>query len=370
MDRMERIATRSLKPGMTVDSPIMDAYGRSLVEPGTILTSFIINGLLKKGITIVYIRKVQNKQPKAQSVLDPAKQHRIDMDRSIERLRRDDPSKIEFSDNVRKRILDGIQFIYKNPNPRELASATDSLASELLNAMAGMSSVLVDINALKVSDEYTFKHSVDVAAMSMVIGKKLGLKERELHELASSGLLHDLGKIHIPDEILNKPGRLSEEEYDIIKNHSLYGYNMIKDNPDVPFSTSQGVLQHHEKLCGGGYPYGISGDSIKLYGRILSVADIYDALVTVRPYKSGKSPREAIEIIMSMTDALDIDIINALLNSMLLYPVDSIVELSNGEHARVLSQGEHHVLRPTVLGLESGNVYELDTIECSSLIIL
>lgn len=373
MKEMTRIATRSLKPGMTVENPIMDQYGRILVESGTILTSFIIQSLLHKGIAIVYIRKPQipGRSP-AKNIWQPTRteSNYIRTERTIERLRKADPDKVRFSDTVRQRVLDGIQFIYKSPNPQELASATNSIANDLLEAVEAHESVFIDMNELKISDEYTFKHSVDVATISMVIGRKLGLRSRQLHELATGGLLHDLGKIKVPDHILNKPARLTAEEFEVMKKHPEFGFEMIRDNADIPAAARLAVLQHHEKLDGSGYPFGIKAERILLCSRIIAVADIYDALVTARPYKEGKSPREAIEILMCMSSELDLDILNAFFNSMLLYPLDTVVELSNGEQARVVAQSPYYIFRPTVVGLKTGNVYTLDEAEFASIVIL
>ena len=249
--------------------------------------------------------------------------------------------------------------------------ATNNVSSELMKALEENDALAVDVGALKVSDEYTFKHSVDVASMGMIIAKNRGLSPKEVQQIGVSGLLHDLGKSRIPNEILNKPGRLTEEEFEVMKTHPVLGYNMIKDKPELSTATKLGVLQHHEKMNGNGYPLKLQGDQITPFARILSVADIYDALVTERPYKDAFSPRDAVEMIMSMTMELDITAMKSFLESMILYPVDSIVELSNGEQARVVKNIPHYILRPVVVGLTSGNVYNLgEDINCANIIIL
>ena len=131
------------------------------------------------------------------------------------------------------------------------------------------------------------------------------------------------------------------------------------------------VLQHHEKMNGTGYPFGCSSDKIVPYAKILSVSDVYDALVTERPYKKSFSQRTAVEMIMSMTAELDITAMRCFMESVILYPVDSTVSLSNGEDARVVENKPHSVLRPTVVGLKSGIVYDLsDDLSCASIVIL
>lgn len=131
-----------------------------------------------------------------------------------------------------------------------------------------------------------------------------------------------------------------------------------------------GVLQHHEKLNGRGYPMGVSAEKISPYAKILSIADIYDALVTERPYKKGFSQQDAIEMIMAMTDELDITFMRNFLGIVILYPVNSVVTLSNGEKAKVLKNNPQYPLRPKVIGLHTGKIYDLsEDIKCASLII-
>lgn len=131
-----------------------------------------------------------------------------------------------------------------------------------------------------------------------------------------------------------------------------------------------GVLQHHEKLNGKGYPMGVAVNKIHPYAKILAIADIYDALVTERPYKKAFSQQDAIEMIMAMTDELDIIFMRNFLGIVILYPVNSIVTLSNGEKAKVLKNNPQYPLRPKVIGLRTGKVYDLsEDIKCASLII-
>ena len=179
-----------------------------------------------------------------------------------------------------------------------------------------------------------------------------------------------MGKSKIPLEILNKPARLNDDEFAVMKQHSVLGYRILNEKNEFPANISLSVLQHHEKMNGKGYPLGVSSDKITPYAKILSVADVYDALVTERPYKKSFSQRTAVEMIMSMTDELDITAMRSFLRSIILYPVDSTVQLSNGEEARVVKNNPNAVLRPTVVGLTSGKVYNLaDDIECANIII-
>ena len=155
-----------------------------------------------------------------------------------------------------------------------------------------------------------------------------------------------------------------------MKQHSVLGYRILQENPDIKESIKMAVLQHHEKITAKGYPMGVSADKICPFAKIISVADIYDALVTERPYKHGFSPRDAVEMIMAMTAELDLSSLKGFLGSVILYPVGSTVELSNGERARVVENFEEAILRPKVVGLKTGKVYDLATdLSCASIII-
>ncbi len=365
MIKRKFMRTRQLVPGMRIDQTVVDRMGRNLIVKGAELDDYIIDSLIKLGIMTVYIQDGEYDEDDPDKVLTPIAQ------KQVERLRTADRSKVTLSDSVRKRVSEGIQYIYNNADSSKIVSATNNIAGELMSVISQNNAVAIDINALKTSDEYTFKHSVDVATISMVLAKQQGLSRKDIYEIGVSGLLHDVGKTKIPNEILNKPGRLDDEEFAIMKQHSVYGYQMIKDRPEFNNGICLGVLQHHEKINGKGYPLGFDANKICPYAKILTVADIYDALVTERPYKSAFTQKDAIEMIMSMTDELDLNAMKSFLESMILYPVDSLVTLSNGERARVVKNNPNYILRPTVVSVESGKVYDLgNDISCASIIIV
>ena len=333
--------TRQLKPGMKLDQTILDRTGRNLVMRGSILDDYVIDSLLRMGIMNVYIQEGEPEPDNIEQMITPeAKKH-------IERLHKDDPAKVKLSDTA------------------------DSIASNLMDAINANNAIAIDISTLKTSDEYTFKHSVDVATMAMIIGKQQCLPDKQIYELGVSGLLHDIGKTKVPASILNKPARLTDEEFAVMKQHSVFGYHMLQERNEFNNDICMAVLQHHEKINGNGYPLGFDAPRITPYARILAVADIYDALVTERPYKKAFSQKDAIELIMSMTEELDIKAMKSFLESIILYPVDSIVELSNGEKAKVVSNNNSYILRPTVVGITSGRVYNLgEDMDCANIVII
>lgn len=355
--------TRSLQEGMKIDQAIVDRRGRILIARGALMDEYLIDSLLKLGINGVYIREGEE---------DPDEENISLLAKSvIEKTRVEDRAKVKLTESVKKRVAEGIQYLYNNTETQDFADATDKITGELMRAISDNEAIAVDISTLKISDEYTFKHSVDVATMAMIVAKQHGLNEREVYEIGIAGLLHDLGKSKIPNEVLNKPGRLSEEEFEIMKQHSVYGYEILKEKEGYSPAILLGVLQHHEKMNGRGYPLGVSSDKMHLFAKILSVVDIYDALVTERSYKKAFSQRDAVEMIMSMTQELDLDVMRSFLESMILYPVDTIVQLSNGEKAKVVQNNPGYILRPKVVGIDSGKIYDLGRdMRCNNIIIM
>lgn len=364
MIKRKFIRTRSLQSGMKIDQAIVDRTGRTLIARGALLDDFMIESLLNRGVTGVYTVEGEEDEPGEREKI-PEKTLE-----TIEKLKVDDPAKVKLTESVKKRVAEGISYLFNNTKSEDFVDATNSIAGDLMKAITDNDSIAVDVSALKVSDEYTFKHSVDVATMAMIIGKQHGLPEKDVYELGIAGLLHDIGKTKIPNEVLNKAGKLTDEEFSLMKQHALFGYKILKDKGAISDGVLMGVLQHHEKLNGRGYPLGVPEEKINDYAKIISTADIYDALVTERPYKKAFSPRDAVEMIMAMTDELDIHVMQSFLDSVILYPVGSTVQLSNGEKARVVENNRNCILRPKVVGLKTGKVYNLaEDLECASIII-
>ena len=367
MSRRYFVRTSSLKEGMKVDQSIIDKTRRVLIARGTILDTYLIDALKRLGINGVYVREGEDIELETPADHVPVSE---ETQKKIEKLTVADRSRVTLTESVKKRVQEGISYLYSNTSANDFADASKSIATELLKAIDDNDALAVDIGMLKVSDEYTFKHSVDVATMAMVVAKKMGFSEEEVYDIGVAGLLHDLGKSKVPVEILNKPGKLTDEEFEVMKKHSLYSYDILKDNKGIKDIVKLAVLQHHEKINGQGYPMGLMADQISKFAKILTVVDIYDALVTERPYKEAFTQRDAVEMLMAMTYELDMDALKGFLGSVILYPVNCIVQLSNGESARVVENYTDYILRPKVVGLQSGRVYDLAyDLNCANIII-
>lgn len=355
MIRRRYISIRLVQPGMIIDQSITDATGRVLVARKTKLDNYLIHALKKIGITAIYIAEGKAEP----SDYADGKQISPEALEKIEKYKKKDPEKINLSESVKERVSEGMMYLFNNPLTDGFTDTAKNIAGELMDAINKNDALAVDVDSLKISDEYTFKHSVDVASMAMIIAKTQGFPDADIREIGIAGLLHDLGKSKISNDILNKPGKLTEEEFAIMKKHPVYGYQLLKDKPGMTEPILMGVLQHHEKIGGKGYPMGFTGDRVNYFARILSVADIYDALVTERPYKSGFSPRDALEMILAMTIDLDTSVIKAFMNCVILYPVGTIAKLSNGEDVKIIENVVGYPMRPKVVGLQSGKLYDL-----------
>lgn len=334
---------------MRIEQPIHDKLGRTMIEKGTYLDDYQISYIKNHHIHGIYVTAVV-----------PGKVKQSEKSRQkVKTLRKPDPPKLAISDNTRKELADSIRTIFADTKAEPFDENVSNIVDRLEQAIRKNDAVAIDINQLRVSDTYTYRHSVDVGALVLMIGREFGLKGRELHQLGIAGLLHDIGKSKIPPEILNKPGKLTDEEFGIIKKHSQYGFEILQERGCYSPQILEGVLHHHEKLNGRGYPDGLKDEEIGLFSRIITVADIFDALVSERPYKKPLGGREAVEMLLAMGDEIDGGVVHAFLNSVILYPVDSLVKLSNGEVGRVVENYRGYPMRPKVVGAMSGSVCNL-----------
>lgn len=228
-----------------------------------------------------------------------------------------------------------------------------SLVSHISQSVERNPSVLISLTRMRTADEYTYMHSVAVCALMAALARTLGLNEAEQREAATAGLLHDVGKMAIPIEILNKPGRLTDDEFRLIMTHPDAGYVMLMRGGLVPNVALDVCLHHHEKFDGSGYPHGLQGDGISLQARMGALCDVYDAVTSDRPYKKGWNPAEAIHRMAQWTGHFDPMLLRAFVRTVGLYPVGSLVLLQGGELAVVTEQHPHELLLPKVRLLEA-----------------
>ncbi|MBF0275186.1 MAG: HD-GYP domain-containing protein [Nitrospinae bacterium] len=195
--------------------------------------------------------------------------------------------------------------LMENPRSGEALAETKNLVSDMVATIIEHPTSFHGLMKLETYDYYTYLHSVNVCTLSVGLGMILGLNKKELEVLAIGALMHDVGKSVVPSELINKPGKLTDEEFNLIKKHVDLGYQALKYNLDIPKESFYSLMQHHEKMDGSGYPKRLSGNQIHLYGRILSIVDIYDALTTERSYKKAFRPFDAVTILKKNPEAFD-----------------------------------------------------------------
>lgn len=229
-------------------------------------------------------------------------------------------------------------------------AATRAVVDDIVTAIMNDESVFLTLTGIRDIDNYTFLHCIDVCIYSVITGKHLNLTDAELKELAMGAILHDIGKCKIPLDILNKPSKLSDDEFFVMRNHTILGMEIIDQTPDMTKRISNIVCQHHEKWDGTGYPIGLKSYDINKFSRIVAIADVYDALTANRVYRKRYMPHEAAEYLMAQADfQFDPDILRVFMENITVYPEGVIVMLNSGEIARVLNSKGAISIRPKVL---------------------
>lgn len=224
-----------------------------------------------------------------------------------------------------------------------------SLIDEVDEAIARNHAAMLSVLRLKNKDDYTYLHSIAVAALMMALGRRLGIEGDALRELGMAGLLHDIGKVGVPDVVLNKPGRLNPMETTSVRRHPQIGWDILRREAAAGPVALDVCLHHHEKTDGSGYPEQLSGDSISRAARMGAICDVYDAITSDRPYKRGWEPAEAIRRMAEWQDGhFDRDIFHAFVKLIGIYPTGTLVRLGSGRLAVVLAQSRGSSLNPVV----------------------
>ncbi len=205
------------------------------------------------------------------------------------------------------------------------------------------------LGKIRCADEYTYYHSVNTSLYTMMIASQLNLGREDIRNVIWAGLLHDLGKAKISNDLLNKQEKLTVADYEEIKRHVIYGYELIKDEDQIPDMIKEVILMHHEREDKSGYPFRISGDDLSIFTKIVAVADVFDAMTSNRVYKKALTPFDAFEEFSAVCiGRLDIHIINSLLSSLLKYYTGSRVLLSNGQYGNIAYIPPHCMWKPVI----------------------
>jgi putative nucleotidyltransferase with HDIG domain len=224
------------------------------------------------------------------------------------------------------------------------------VVSDMVDSIVRNPDAMQWLTNLRKRDEYTAIHSMNVCIFALSFGRYLGLNDSELNELGIGALLHDIGKMRMPLEILNKQGRLSDEEYDIVRQHARHGYEILQQTPGLPPSALEVAYSHHERKKGNGYPRGLTNDQIPLYAKMVAIVDIYDAITSDRAYHDGMNTLDALKNMFEWREhELDSDLVERFIRCLGIYPIGSLVELNTDEIGIVISVAQGRRLTPMVM---------------------
>lgn len=353
------IRVSDLKQGMIVvktdrEGIYFPYYGEPIVDDQPVKL------LIEAGVERVYVRSgkvqpVETGEPSKEAIINTELKRQLSSDITApEDLDEIAPTieeviKVEKIHKRTKEVTKKVMTDIRMGRSLDSDSAKD-VVNELVMTCIKSPAIFPNMTRLKDFDDYTFTHSLNVSIISIALGRRLGKSPAELNHIGMAGIMHDLGKMKIPEKILNKPGRLNEEEFRIMKQHPVRGYDLLKYYTNFNEDILLAVLQHHEKADGSGYPGGINEKQISPMAKIIAIADVYDAVTSDRVYHNGKSPAEALKLIFDGAGRHFNDkLVKFFINIMGIYPVGTLVMLDTHEMGVVFDTKSEDMLKPVVI---------------------
>lgn len=320
-----------LEENMVLGENLFNKYGNLLIKRGTVLVNDHLDKIRSEvNDKVIYIERSHSQFKVIKDERNP-----------------------EIIKNNFKRITNLIRYSFDNlcinQNCDELVENLKIVIKTIKENIKLNIHVLNHLTEVNELDDYLYRHSVNVGVISHFIGQWLNLDKEELDKLIMAGLLHDIGKLRIPDEILHKPAKLTPEEFDIVKNHSSFSYLHLKEIGFKDTDILSAVIHHHEKEDGNGYPAGLKGDEIPLFSKIIAIADIFDAMTSNRVYRRKELPFSVLEMFLDNNfGKLDTKLVMLFVNRFSEYYLGSKVILNNGETAVIVKFNEYEVTKPLV----------------------
>lgn len=332
-------------PGMRLQQNIYSADRVILLAENVELTEHLLKRLKSHGITYLYVHD-----------------HRTEDIEIHEPLRMETKAKVlvEIRSTFRKMINDSNSdksnsYSYLGKKFRELFSLILDDISDHKEAMSMMTNICV-------MDSHLYQHSMNVCVYTSILGAAQGYSREELFTLGLGSLLHDVGKMKIPKDILFKSGKLTDDEFKEIQKHTIYGFKMLKDEANIPLLSAHCAFQHHERINGSGYPRGISGNEIHDFAQWIGIIDSFDAMTTHRIYRKATLPHYALDILMAESGTLyDKQKVEIFRNKIAIYPIGMTVSLSTGEIGVVVDLNNDYLQRPVVRILKDADGQDLYT---------
>lgn len=340
METKEKVPICAIEPGMILANDILSEEGKVLLARDLPLTYEHIANLQQWGVQFVEIVSGVCEEADKGLVIEGEREF------------------IEFYEDTIDTIKQAFETTYLTKSVS--VNRINKLVKDRIQPLIDAHRAIGFLYKIRVYCDYTYRHSINVAIISGIIGRSIGMKPDNIRNVVMAGLLHDIGKLFIKKEILSKPGKLTKQEMATIQEHANLGYQMLMNYPHLCEDIKLGVMQHHERFDGSGYPLGLKQDEISLYGRVIAVADIYDAMTTDRVYRRKVSPFCAADTIAKqMYRQLDPEVCLAFFRSIHASLAKSRVVLSNGIKGEVIYL--HHVYpqRPAII-LSDGSCLDLN----------
>lgn len=320
-----RVSVSYLQPGMVLSHNIYSDDGLLLLGADTALSASYIARLSDMGIGSVNIRTTCLECPEAQDII---------------------------THEVRRQTVSAVRGVFTKfqaTKKIDVGVVYDNVKS-IVSQVVQNPNALIHMHDIRSYDNYTFGHCVNVGILSTLVGVKLGYDEWQLRQLALGGVLHDIGKMLIPKQILHKPSKLDDQEMQEMQKHTELGFDILrKQGETIPLLSSHVAYQHHEKFDGSGYCRGLGGMEIHEFARIAAIADVFDALISDRPYRQGMLPHEAYEIIQSLSGRqFDPKILEIFVRRIALYPPGTVVQLNSGYVGIVTKVDQGLATRPFI----------------------
>ena len=335
---MRRIRIQELEPGMIAATDVYNRQDQLVLSAGTVLTEKIINRLSIYNIYFVRIKEVEKVE---EGEVGQSYAEKVRNSEAFKEFHQ------EFDETV-KLMQAVISDFASNEVTMDAVNQVVDEAVIMIDADHKEFNVFDIVHNMRQSSDITYAHSINVAMICHTIAKWIGMSEEEATMAFTCGILHDIGKLRIPDEIINKTGKLTKEEFDLLKTHPIEGYNMLKELP-IDKHIKNATLMHHERSDGSGYPIGMKGNDIDKYARIVAIADVYEAATAPRVYRKGLSPFEVFEMFEKEgIQKYDTQMIMTFMEKLADTYMLNRVRLSNGMIGKIVFINKQTVSRPVV----------------------
>lgn len=354
---MRLIPVASLQAGMKLGKKIYNEDGIILLSENAEMSDAIIRRLKTHGLDYVYVA-----DPRTDDLVIPEMIEEETQRRALSEIRT----------NFRKWATPNV----KNVSYPYLGKTFSGLIESILDDLSARDDAMIMMMNMNSMDHYLYRHSLNVCVYTLQLGQFHGYTKEELTVLGLGALLHDIGKTKLPLELLTKPSRLTDEEFEMIKRHPELGFKMLKDEPGIPLLSAHCAYQHHEKMDGSGYPRGIRGSEIHEYARWIAITDAYDAMTTHRVYRKAMLPHQALEVLYTgCGHEYEKSKLELFRDRVAIYPIGMTVKLSTGDTGVVSKIHGHMPQRPVVRvltdprGQELPSPYEVDLSAQLSIVI-